>query len=189
VEATALPPARPTFVVLGTIEARKNHRLLLDVWARLIERLGDRAPRLLIIGQRGWEADDIFDRLDHDPQLRGHVVELNLCSDLQAAQHLASARALLFPSRVEGFGLPLIEALAAGVPAIAGDLPVFREVCGDFPDYLDPSDIAAWENAVLDYAASDSRARARQLARMTKFVPPTWDKHFERVEAWLARLD
>lgn len=186
----APPPdsGRPTFVVLGTIEARKNHRLLLDVWSKLIEHLGDKAPRLLIIGQRGWEADDVFERLDHDATLRGHVLELNHCSDQELARHLRSARALLFPSLVEGFGLPLVEALAAGIPVIASDLAVFREICGDVPDYLDPSLPEAWENAVLAYAAEDSAPRERQLDRMGDFRPPTWDGHFKRVEAWLDGL-
>jgi glycosyltransferase involved in cell wall biosynthesis len=57
-------PERPTFVALSTIEGRKNHLMLLEIWSRLIERLGDSAPRLLIIGQRGWEADPVFELLD-----------------------------------------------------------------------------------------------------------------------------
>jgi glycosyltransferase involved in cell wall biosynthesis len=184
----ARPSDKPTFVVLGTIEARKNHRLLLDIWRKLIDRLGDEAPRLLIIGQRGWEADDVFEQLDRNAKLRGHVVELNRCSDAEVAKHLASARALLFPSLVEGFGLPLIEALAAGVPAIVSDLPVFREICGNVPDYLDPSNTGAWCEAVLDYAAPISAARERQVARLKGFKAPTWQQHFQRVEAWLEGL-
>jgi glycosyltransferase involved in cell wall biosynthesis len=181
-------PDRPTFVILGTIEARKNHRLLLDVWRNLVDRLSSDAPRLLIIGQRGWEADDIFELLDGDDALRGHVVELNHCSDGEVAEHLASARALLFPSLTEGYGLPLVEALAAKVPVIASDLRVFREISSDIPEYLDPSDAAAWEAAVLNYAAPNSMSRERQLGRLEGFTPPNWKDHFERVEAWLESL-
>src|SRR5438309_5930757 len=77
----------PTFVVLGTIEARKNHQLLLEVWRRLIASLGTEAPHLLIIGQRGWEADEVFHQLDNDTRLRRHVTEINNCSDQELAQH------------------------------------------------------------------------------------------------------
>ena len=182
-------PHRPTFVVLGTIEGRKNHEMLLRIWARLVEQLGPRAPQLLIIGQRGWEADPVFDLLDRSEKLRGHVIELNDCSDDDMARHLASARALLFPSLVEGFGLPLVEALGMGVPVIASDLPVFREIGSDIPAYLDARDESAWERAILDYANDSSASREAQLKRLSGFRAPTWSEHFDRVEAWLRTLD
>ena len=181
-------PERPTFVVIGTIEARKNHLMLLDIWSRLVARFGSQAPRLLIIGQRGWEADDVFAALDRDHVLRGHVIELSRCSDEELAGHLAEARALLFPSLVEGYGLPLVEALEIGVPVIASDLPVFREICGEIPTYLNPSDAAAWEAAIIDFAQPDSEARTAQLNRMQGFHAPSWSRHFQAVEAWLSTL-
>lgn len=182
------PAAPPSFVSLGTIEARKNHQLLLNIWSRLRARFGDQAPRLLIIGQRGWEADEVFQRLDEDETLRGLVVELGRCSDEAVTEHLRAARALLFPSFAEGYGLPLVEALAVGLPAIASDLPVFRELCDAIPDYLDPHDQPAWETAILDYARPDSVRRREQVRRMEGFVAPSWADHFAAVEAWLKTL-
>lgn len=193
VETHASAPAHtprepPTFVMLGTIEGRKNHALILGVWRRLIAQLGEQVPRLVIIGQRGWQADDIFRQLNEDATLRPYVRELGRCDDAELQRWLGSARALLFPSFVEGQGLPLIEALAAGVPVIASDLAVFRETAGAIPVYLDPQDEAAWEAAVIDYAAQHSDARARQLERMRDFTPPSWEAHFRMVERWLERL-
>jgi len=182
------PTPKPTFVTVGTIEARKNHLLLLEIWSRLIERLGDNTPRLLIIGQRGWEAEPVFARLDRDESLRGHVVELNDCSDKELATHVAEARALLFPSFTEGYGLPLTEALTASVPVIASDLPVFREIGAGIPEFIDPLDGAAWEAAILDYARAGSNAREEQLRRIRSFRVPTWYDHFQTVEGWLASL-
>ena len=181
------PPDRPTFVVLGTIEARKNHILLLQIWKRLVSRLGPQAPRLLIIGQRGWESEDVFALLDRNT-FGDAVVEIGDCTDAELACHLAGARALLFPSLIEGYGLPLVEALRAGTPVIASDLPVFREIGGDVPDYIDPLDADAWEPAILTYAEADSPARTAQLKRMTGYQAPTWDEHFSRVEAWMEQL-
>lgn len=181
-------PDRQTFVILGTIEGRKNHDMLLRVWTRLIDRFGSESPRLLIIGQRGWEADPVFDRLDRCAKLREHVVELNHCSDAEIARHLRSARALLFPSIVEGYGLPLVEALGAGLPVIASDLPVFREIAGDRPDYLAANHEAAWERAIVDYANEESEARSAQLERIQGFRAPTWSDHFARVEELLRKL-
>ena len=196
--ATALPgppfapapvPERPTFVMLGTIEARKNHRMMLDIWWRIVARLNDDAPRLLIVGQRGWEADDVHARLDDDRRLRGHVVELDHVTDEELAEHLSSARALLFPSEVEGFGLPLIEALGRGVPAIASDIPVFREVGQQVPLLIPAGDADRWQAAILDFAAPDSAERAAQLRRLERFRPPTWAEHFAAVDAWLDTLE
>lgn len=184
----ARSPERPTFAIVGTIEGRKNHLMLLGIWSRLVERLGSEAPRLLIIGQRGWEADRVFEILDRNDELRGHVIELNHCSDEELAQHLTSARALLFPSLVEGFGLPLVEALGTGAPVIASDLPVFREIGRNIPTYVDPLDSSAWEAWILDYAQPNSDERAAQLQRMREFRAPSWSEHFAAVEQWLATL-
>lgn len=181
-------PGRATFIVLGTIEARKNHLMLLQIWSRLIDRLGSDTPLLLIIGQRGWEADPVFELLDRSEQLRGHVIELNHCSDEELAQHLVSARALLFPSLSEGYGLPLVEALGLGVPVIASDLAVFREIGDDIPDFLSPLESRRWEAAILDYMRPDSAARATQLERMKGFRAPDWSGHFDAVENWLRSL-
>lgn len=180
-------PERATFVVLGTIEARKNHLMLLNIWSRLIKRSGTQAPRLLVIGQRGWEAEQVFTKLDSQ-MFRGHVIELNCCRDDELHMHLASARALLFPSSAEGYGLPLIEALGLGVPAIASDLPVFREIGQGVPLLLESRDEAAWEAAILDFAQPTSAAREEQLRRLKSFHPPTWTDHFEAVEQWLSAI-
>jgi glycosyltransferase involved in cell wall biosynthesis len=181
------PGPTPTFVAVGTIEARKNHMLLLDLWSRLLKGSAP-VPRLLLIGQRGWECDDVFQRLDRDERLRQHVVELNSCSDDEMISHVASARALLFPSLAEGFGLPLVEALAAGTPVIASDLPVFREIGQGVPELIDPLDMGAWHNAVLAYADPESPLRKAQLDRLRRFMPFRWEDHFAAIRPWLEKL-
>ena len=183
-----ITPSRPTFVVIGTIEGRKNHQMLLRIWSRLVDRFGSAAPRLLIVGQRGWEAEPVFEILDRSEKLHGHIVELRRCPDEELAEHLASSRALLFPSLAEGYGLPIIEALGLGVPVIASDLPVFHEIGGDIPTLLDPLDEAGWEEAILEYSKPDSSARSAQMERMKGYHAPTWESHFAQVEHWLASL-
>jgi glycosyltransferase involved in cell wall biosynthesis len=181
------PLEAPYFVVLGTIEPRKNHRLLLEVWQRLAAQLGGEAPRLVVIGQRGWECDDIVQLLGSEA-LHGLVFELNRCSDAELATWLHHARALLMPSHVEGYGLPVAEGLAAGAPVIAADLPVFREVAGEVPDYADPAHEERWIELVLDYADAGSARRAAQLERMAQHRPATWAQHFRAVDAFLESL-
>lgn len=182
------PMASPYFVILGTIEPRKNHWMLLHLWRGLVERLGEAAPRLVVIGQRGWECENVVDMLERCERLTGFVIEKSGCPDTELVTYLCHAQALLFPSFAEGYGIPLVEALALGVPVIASDLPVFREVAGEIPEYIDPLDGKRWSELVSDYANPDSRLRAAQLDRMGGFKAPTWADHFARVDALLDRL-
>lgn len=176
------PAARPYFVALGTIEPRKNHLLLLSVWRSLVEHLGpDRTPRLLLVGRRGWENENVIDLLERCEALRGVVIERDRLPDAELRQVITGARALLMPSFVEGFGLPIAEALAAGVPVIASDLPAHREAGGAAPDYLDPLDGPAWRSAVLGYEGDTDTRRRDQIARMAAWSPTNWNAHLDAV--------
>src|SRR5260370_34968098 len=81
-------------------------------------------------------------------------------------------RALLLPSFAEGFGFPVIEAFAVGVPALCSDIPALRETGGAIAEYLDPLDGPGWRAAILDYAAANSPRRAAQLERRAGWRPP-----------------
>ena len=181
-------PERPYFVVLGTIEPRKNHLLLLNLWTRLASTQPV-PPRLLVIGARGWENEQVVDMLERSRRLRKLVEEHNGLSDAEVGAMLCDSRALLLPSFAEGFGLPLAEALTSGVPAICSDIPPFREVGRDVPEYLDPLDLHAWSDAVLEFSRPDSIRRAAQLRRLTQWHAPRWGDHFAAVEALLGSLE
>jgi glycosyltransferase involved in cell wall biosynthesis len=182
------PLARPYFVVLGTIEPRKNHQLLLHVWRELVAQDGDAAPQLVVIGQRGWECENAADLLERCDGLRGHVLEVGACGDEQLARYLRHARALLFPSFAEGYGLPLVEALALGTPVIASGLEVFRETAADVPEYLHPLDGPGWLRLVREYTHAASPRRHAQCERLAGFRAPTWQEHFDRVEGFMESL-
>jgi glycosyltransferase involved in cell wall biosynthesis len=179
---------RPTFVCLGTIEPRKNHLLLLHLWRHLAQTLPAQAvPRLVIIGRRGWENEQVVDLLERCPALAGHVQEIGNCPDRQLSAWLRGACGLLMPSFAEGYGMPVAEALSVGTPALCSDLPALREVGGDVADYLDPLDGPAWTRAILDYAGHGPMRQA-QMARIGTWHNPTWDEHIDTVVAALARL-
>lgn len=186
--ATAEAPDAPYFVAIGTIEPRKNHLLLLHLWRDFAQKFGPAAPRLVLIGRRGWENENILDLLERCTLLRGLVEERGELPDEEVAGLLRGARALLFPSFAEGYGLPLAEALACGVPAICSDLPALREVGGHVPEYLDPLDGAGWRRTILDYAEPDSNAHRAQLVRLRQWCAPSWDEHFRAVDRLLLEV-
>ena len=148
--------------------------------------MGDAAPRLLLIGRRGWRARRILAPLDRPGPLRGLVEAHDALPDAAVARLLTGARALLHPSFAEGFGLPVAEALALGLPVLCSDLPELRELAGGAPEYLGPRDMAAWHAAVLDYAQPNSPRRAAQLDRLAAWRPPSWQAHFAAVRELLA---
>ncbi|WP_175933316.1 MULTISPECIES: glycosyltransferase family 1 protein [unclassified Burkholderia] len=178
----------PYFVMLGTIEPRKNHWFLLHIWRRLVEQMGDAAPKLVLIGRRGWECENVVDMLERCAPLRGAVIEEPNCTDERLHAWLRHARALLFPSFVEGYGMPLVEALTLQVPVLASNLPVFQEIAADIPDYLDPLDGIGWLARIRSYTHPDSADRAKQIERIARFREPTWAEHFEQVDRFLDTL-
>jgi len=183
---TSKPPiTKPYFVMLSTIEPRKNHLLILQIFRKLAEKSPDRTPHLFIIGKRGWECEQVFDLLDRCVILKNVVTELSNCSDEMVINYLKHSSALLFPSFTEGYGLPLIEALAIGTPVIASDLEVFKEIAGNIPEYIDALDAKSWQNTILEYSNKDSQLRQEQIQRLQNFSIPDWEEHFRKIDNFL----
>jgi glycosyltransferase involved in cell wall biosynthesis len=181
-------PSYPVFVCIGTIEPRKNHLLLLNLWRRMATAQ-TLPPQLVIIGRRGWENENIIDMIERCQVLQGVVEEHNVMSDDDVRSLLLGARALLLPSFAEGFGLPLAEALALGVPAICSDINALREVGGDVPEFLDPLDGPAWMQAIEDYTRADSTRRDAQLQRLQAWQAPTWPAHMAIAMTLISRVE
>ena len=183
------PGDRPYFVCIGTIEPRKNHLLLLNLWRRMAEQRGPaEVPRLLIIGRRGWENEQVVDMLERCPALVGCVEEHQGLPDRDVRRLLGGARALLLPSFAEGYGMPVSEALALDVPVLCSDLPALREAGGEVPDFLDPLDGPGWLRAIEDLASPRSMLAAAQGQRRSGWEAPEWRDHIAILEDLLHRL-
>ena len=165
-------PARYVLFV-STLEFRKNHRLLVRVWRRLIERHGaDAVPSLVFAGQTGWLIDDLLDELKASHYLNGKIVILPGLADSELRQAYRSCLFTVFPSLCEGWGLPIAESLTHGKFCVASNRPTMPEVGGDLIDYFDPEDdddaLAKIERPLFDpayLAAREARLRAEYRAR------------------------
>jgi glycosyltransferase involved in cell wall biosynthesis len=151
---------RPYVFWAGTFQPRKNVRVLLDAFARLD---ADALPhRLVLAGPPGWKPDDedgeVARRLGDRVRLLGPV----------AREHIfplfAGADLFAFPSRHEGFGIPVLEAMAQGTAVLCADIPALREVAGDAAQFVRPDDVTGWVDA-LRALLTDDEARAALVAR------------------------
>ncbi len=185
--------ARPTFLMVGTIEPRKGHLQAIDAFDLLWDAGVD--VNLVIVGAEGWrglpdamrnDIPGIVAKLSEHPQRDGRLVWLKGISDEYLEKVYAASACLLAASEGEGFGLPLIEAARHRIPILARDLPVFREVAGDHAAYfsgLAPADLAA---AVRDWLAL--RRDGRQ-PRSDGMPWKTWEQSAARIAALISQWE
>jgi glycosyltransferase involved in cell wall biosynthesis len=140
--------AQPYFIICGTIEPRKNHLLVFNLWRELARLFGPATPKLIVVGARGWENENIVDMLERCPAIRDHVIEASGLSTPSLKRLINNARAVLMPSFAEGYGLPVAEALTAGTPVLASDLPSLRAMDASAITRLDPVDGLGWLDAI-----------------------------------------
>jgi glycosyltransferase involved in cell wall biosynthesis len=175
--------AVPYFVVCGAIEPRKNHLLLLEVWKRLHRKLGSITPHLVIAGSKGWQGDLILDRLRRSGAVSAHIHVVQGLSTPALKQLISGARALLMPSWIEGFGLPVVEAAALGIPVVASDIPAHREVAHPATTFVDPIDGLGWEAAIR--TALEGASGQGALPVGSSF---TWPDYFASLSAFIRTI-
>jgi len=152
---------RPTIVMVGTIEPRKGHAQVLaafeNLWA-IGEDLG-----LIIVGKQGWNVEELAEHLHASHEMGNRLHWLRRCSDSELHMIYGASAGLLMASRHEGFGLPIAEAAHTGLPVLARDLPVFREIASDNARYFSGDDPQALATVLQRWVAegftpaSDSR--------------------------------
>ena len=174
----------PYFVMIGTVEPRKNHLHILNLWRDFASSAGS-VPKLIAVGAPGWENEQVLDMFERCTAIRPHVLKVERISATALAQLVADAQAVLMPSFDEGYGLPVVEALTLGTPVIASDIPVFREITQGFATLLPPLNGGDWREAILAFSERQSSAWAVANAKTSKFRAPNWRDYFKGVEDFL----
>jgi len=173
----ALKPGRYALLV-STIEPRKGHRQIYDVWVKLLAAgIPQRAGfKLVFAGRAGWMVDDLLRDLRTDPRIAGTFALFTDAGDAEIATLYRHAAFCLYPSQYEGFGLPVIEALRFGKAVLASTGGAVPEIVRDLSPCLDPDDAEAWRR-MLQAWIEDPAARSIYEERIrTSFSHPGWDE-------------
>lgn len=170
---------RPALLMVGTLEPRKMHAQALDAMERLWAGNGAGSELcLVIVGKPGWEVAQLQARLRGHAELGKRLFWLERASDDTLQQLYRRSAALLAASAAEGFGLPLIEAAQHGLPVIARDLPVFREVGGAHAWYFEAADGAALAGALQQWLALHAGGKAPPSSAMPSL---TWQQSTQQM--------
>jgi len=180
-EPTRAQLPSPYFLVVGTVEPRKNHSVVLDAFDKL--RADHPDARLVVAGRPGWNNDDIIERLRSGPTGVDWRTDV---SDDELGELYAGATAVIVASVTEGFGLPVIEALQRGVPVVSSDGGALPEAGGDLVEYFDPTSASELHSVLLRHLDDVDHHDACR-ARIAAYSPTTWAESAQAVAAAIRR--
>jgi len=139
------------------------------------------APRLVILGSRGWECENVTAALDRSRELANHVIEISSANDAELHCLMRRANGLITVSMTEGFGLPPVEAVRLGLPVIASDIPAHREVLGDGCEFVAPHDGEALANKIIALTTKRKNSQAQGVG----LAPFGWHEHVEQALSFI----
>jgi len=168
-------PVQP-YLTVGTIEPRKNQTILPAVFEEVWRQVPD--ARLLVAGFVGWKGEEVIRRLVNHPRYGTHLMHFGDLSDAELLHAYGRSRGLIFPSRAEGYGLPIVEALSHGMRVFASDIPAHREVGGPWCVYFAPADVAGLAGQIVDWERDGVFPAALPEGA---FASPTWQQATEQL--------
>lgn len=171
---------------VGTVEPRKNLEVLLDAWTNIQQTCPD-PPSLVVCGRLGWKSEHLARRFERAAS-EGWLRHFGYVSDQELATLYRGALLVALPSHYEGFGLPILEAFEAGVPLVASDIPVFREIAEDAALYAPAGRPDAWEARITDLLGDQNLRKElgrRGRERAARF---TWRRSANETVGLLLRV-
>lgn len=169
------------YLAVSTLEIRKNHAFLLDAFEMLWDKGLD--VKLCFVGRIGWHVEELLKRIDRHKELNKRFFVFHDINDEELTYIYQNSKMLLFPSFIEGFGLPIVEGLYNKIPVLASDIPVHREVGGDRIDYFALNDINGFIEKI-ECIENKSCIKGNRLDE--NFV---WKSWFESTEMLLSKID
>ena len=164
-------------LTVSTLEIRKNHKVLLDAFDM---ELCEKGYQLVFVGKKGWKVDDLLERIERHPQNGKSLFHLQGISDSTLHYLYAHASFVLFPSYIEGYGLATVEALQNRVPTILSDVPIMREVGGEYCDYFDPDNPEQLIDIIGKYEIFPQKYDDK-CKMLERYHVPTWNESIEPI--------
>ncbi len=165
---------KPYVLMVGTIEPRKNHKLVLEAYDKGLKRAG---YNIIFAGYMGWNMEEFARKLkDHSDYGQG-VYHFEGLNDTAITYLYQNAECLVFASYTEGFGLPIIEALQRGTPVVAADVPVLREVGGDHCLWFEQDNVDELCEKVICCGTN----KEKRIYGATKLDVITWESSFNKL--------
>ncbi|AME22896.1 glycosyltransferase [Burkholderia sp. PAMC 26561] len=160
-------------MMVSTIEARKNHRYLVDAWRQFYSE-GLEPPDLVFVGRFGWRVNDLMNTLKQSRNFGGRLHVLHGLTDGELNKLYKECSFTVFPSYAEGWGLPVGEGLAHGKPCVASMTTSMPEVGGDFVDYVDPWNLRAGSDVLRKMCFDEKYRESRRKNIELNFKVRNW---------------
>ena len=160
---------RPYILMVGTIEPRKNHKLLLEAYDKGLKEMG---YNIIMAGYMGWNMEGFEQKLESHPDYVKMIFHFTGLDDKAIAFLYQHAKFLAFCSYTEGFGLPIIEAIQRGTPVLAADVPVLREVGGDYCVWFEQDNAEELCEAVEQNKKNSQYRKIKEI--IDKYISVTW---------------
>jgi glycosyltransferase involved in cell wall biosynthesis len=182
-------PIKPSFdlkpnkfiLCVGTIESRKNHILLYyamkDATTRNIS-----IPPIIVVGKRGWLADNLFYIVENDPIMSKKLLFINNATDQELSWLFQNCLLTVYPSFCEGWGLPIAESLYYGKHCLSSNSSSMPEIAGDLIDYFSPYDPVAMLGLITTYTNKPTLLEQKELDIQKNYKPTSWDETFLNIE-------
>lgn len=185
-EVERMIEGRRFLLTVGTVEPRKNQKVLVEAYEKA---LADMGIDVVIVGHIGWEMEGFLKRIKSNRNYNKGLYCLTNCNDATLNYLYQNAFMVVFPSYIEGYGLPTIEALINGVPIACSDIPVMREVGGRFCDYFHPDNSDQLISIVKRYAESDKLYLEKRRELAEEYQPPKWSVTAAKMEKLMLGTD
>ena len=181
-------PQRPFVLCTSTIDVRKNHRCLYEVWRRLGSEYGLDCLQLVLVGLPHLHVKELLTQMVRDPLTNNHIVVLSDVNDTEMAWYLRNCRFTIYPSEYEGWGLPVSESLRAGKYCIASNASSIPEIGGDLVDYFDPIDYLGCYNLVKRAIEDKDYVERRERQLKNEYIGARWSDTADHIGAIMLGL-
>lgn len=171
----------PYALSVGTLEIRKNQIILIQAYRYLIEEKGLKLPKLYLVGRQGFLDNMLGYQIEKDQVLNGAVQVLQGVSDEELEFLYQKAQFTLYPSIYEGWGLPVSESLAAGVPCVTSGVSSMLEISPSLTRFAHPLKMEEWANHIMELSQNSEMRNSEARKIQNSYIPTAWSSTAEQV--------